>query len=319
MLTQRDLGNRVVVRRVVGVRDGRPLFTDLLGELVALTDEQLTVRDAAGQSVTVSRREVAAAKRVPPRRVTRREIVALERVAAAGWPAPDTAWLGDWLLRAAYGWTNRGNSVLPLGDPGVPLPEALDRVREWYAARDLAPRFAVPLPAFADLDRELADRGWALTHTVLVQTAPLTALLDAALTGAAPNDPPVSLAGRPDADWLAVTVNRKGAIPPGAADVLSGARDPSFASLRDESGVLLATGRGVVDDGWLGLSLMEVAPHSRRQGLARRVVGALAGWARQRGARRAYLQVEADNQAAIQLYAGLGFTTHHTYVNRAAP
>jgi RimJ/RimL family protein N-acetyltransferase len=56
-----------------------------------------------------------------------------------------------------------------------------------------------------------------------------------------------------------------------------------------------------------------VAPTARRQGLARGVVAALAGWAGQLGAHRAYLQVEERNTAATALYAGLGFTTHHSY------
>jgi len=75
----------------------------------------------------------------------------------------------------------------------------------------------------------------------------------------------------------------------------------------------------VVDDDWLGLSLIEVAPQAQRRGLARHVMAGLAGWAAGHGARRAYLQVEADNDAALALYATLGFTTHHRYVNLATP
>ncbi|MFL6072899.1 MAG: hypothetical protein ACJ73S_05820 [Mycobacteriales bacterium] len=61
-----DLGHRVVVRRVAGSRDGRPVFRDLLGELVAYGDGELTVRTSGGP-VTVPLGEVAAGKRVPPR------------------------------------------------------------------------------------------------------------------------------------------------------------------------------------------------------------------------------------------------------------
>jgi N-acetylglutamate synthase len=61
-----DLGHRVVVRHVIGMRDGRPLMTDVLGELSDLGDETLTVASRTGP-VIVELRNVVAAKRIPPR------------------------------------------------------------------------------------------------------------------------------------------------------------------------------------------------------------------------------------------------------------
>ena len=65
-LNAHDVGSRVVVRRTVGERDGRPLFSDLLGELITWGDD-VVVRTADGVDVTVPRAEVAAGKRVPPK------------------------------------------------------------------------------------------------------------------------------------------------------------------------------------------------------------------------------------------------------------
>ncbi|MPZ29095.1 MAG: hypothetical protein GEV12_22545 [Micromonosporaceae bacterium] len=65
MLGPQDVGHRVVVRRVVGVRDNRPLLTDALGTLTSITPTDLTIRTEAGQ-LTIARRSVVAAKRVPP-------------------------------------------------------------------------------------------------------------------------------------------------------------------------------------------------------------------------------------------------------------
>ena len=64
MLRQQDVGHRVVVRRIVGVSGDRTLFTDALGELVDLTETDLTLATDKG-TVRVPLREVHRAKRVP--------------------------------------------------------------------------------------------------------------------------------------------------------------------------------------------------------------------------------------------------------------
>jgi N-acetylglutamate synthase len=60
-----DLGHRVVIRRFVGTRDDRPIFTDILGELTAWGEDTVTVATRRGE-VTIPRREIARAKRIPP-------------------------------------------------------------------------------------------------------------------------------------------------------------------------------------------------------------------------------------------------------------
>src|SRR5438270_176346 len=57
--------------------------------------------------------------------------------------------LGEWLLRAAGGFTGRANSALAAGDPGMPLPQAVDQVCRWYAARGLPPALTAALAAAA--------------------------------------------------------------------------------------------------------------------------------------------------------------------------
>lgn len=98
--------------------------------------------------------------------------------------------------------------------------------------------------------------------------------------------------------------------------MLTGVRQVRFAGRYDQDGAAAAIGRGVVADeapSWLGLWLIEVRADRRRQGLALELIGALARWAAEVGADRAYLQVDERNAAAIALYDRLGFTTHHTY------
>lgn len=65
MLGPQDVGHRVVVRRVVGVRGQRPLLTDALGVLTSVTETELTLSTDRGP-LTIPRAAVVAAKRVPP-------------------------------------------------------------------------------------------------------------------------------------------------------------------------------------------------------------------------------------------------------------
>lgn len=313
------LGQRVVVRRVAGAESGRPRYSDLIGHLESVTADRLVVRRADGSHTSVPTAEVHRIRPVPPRplRVGREEVLALAEVTARGWRAPDTERFGGWLLRAAEGFTGRANSVLPVGDPPVPLPDALDRVADWYARRGLPARFQVPLPARADLDAALAAAGHAATDTTYVLTAGIPAALDRlGVTGHGATGNPgaaISLAAAPDPDWLAGYHYRgTTALPPVALAIMTGHPRVVFASARRD-GVTVGVARAVVDDDWAGLTALEVPEPHRRQGLARRLVGATLGWARDLGAARVYLQVLAGNTPALALYDRLGFARHHTY------
>ncbi|WBB74608.1 GNAT family N-acetyltransferase [Micromonospora sp. WMMD1128] len=320
MLRQQDVGYRIVVRRIVGIREGRPLFADALGELVELSETHITLATDGGP-LRVPVDEVHRARRVPPaRRPTAAAMIALETAADEAWPAPVRGRLGDWRLRAAAGWTGRANSALPIGDPDRPLPAALDAVQRWYADHGQPALVNTPLPLAAPVGTELDARGWTSRPPVLVQTVPLATLTAPAPQPDAADLPPVALKAAPTDDWLGVAADRKGGLPDAARHVLTAVDRIRFAELRVD-GRLLAVGRGTVtgEGRWLGVCLLEVLPEARRQGYAGAVVRALAGWAAAEGATRAFLQVEQRNVAAVGLYRRLGFTTHHTYLTRVAP
>jgi GNAT superfamily N-acetyltransferase len=313
------VGHRVVVRRIVGVTQERTLYTDALGELVDLTETDLTLATEKG-TLRVPLREVHRAKRVPPaRRPPAADVVALELAANDAWPAPVQSRLGSWILRAADNWTGRANSALAVGDPDRTLEAALDAVTGWYRAHGQQPLINAPMPLAAPVNAALDERGWTTRPLTLVQTAPLTALLGA--SPARGDLPPVDLADAPDDDWFAMVAEHKGTLPDTARRILTGPAEVVFAQVRDADGDLLAVARGAVTGPgrWLGVSLLQTAPQHRRRGLGRQVLHGLAQWAAQRGSSRAYLQVEERNTAAVTLYGRAGFATHHTYLTREAP
>jgi N-acetylglutamate synthase len=307
------LGRRVSVRRVVGTRDGRPLLSDVVGVLESAGDDDVVVRLRSGATVAFARESVVAAKIVPVRglRLTGRQ---LEEISAAGWRGLETQWQGDWLMRAAGGFTGRANSALLLGDPGMALPGAVDEVKGWYAARGLPPKFQVPLPDSASADQWLAEHGWTWFDEVRVLVADIDHLLEATLADVGPARV-ITVDPHPDDAWLAAYHYRGGALPAHARSVIDNGDQLGFASVRTVSGTgeVLAIARGSVDRRWLGVTAVEVVPSQRGQGLAGIVLGALATWADGLGAHSCYLQVSVDNAAALALYQRAGFVDHHRY------
>lgn len=150
---------------------------------------------------------------------------------------------------------------------------------------------------------------------------------------------PVRLAREIDARWLAA-YHRTGGLAEAAVRVVTGGASVWFASVAApdagaragvgagvgadagaDAGAVpdpgaVAIGRAVVDGRWALFGVVEVPPALRRRGLATAIMGALARQAYAEGATAAYLQVEADNAAALALYDRLGFTDHHTYCYR---
>jgi ribosomal protein S18 acetylase RimI-like enzyme len=245
----------------------------------------------------------------------------LEQRAALSWRAPEEERVGDWLLRAAGGFTGRANSALAVGDPGRTLGQAADAVCHWYQARGLPAMIAIPYPAAgprADpVDRFLAEQGWSVrSGTATVMTAPAGQIARAA--GPVPAVP-VGIDPEPDEAWLALYHYRgQQGLPPIARQVLTSAPWQAFASIR-AGGQTIAIGRVAAAGGWAGLTAIEVAPAHRRRGLGTVVTAALAARAAAHGAGHLYLQVEDDNETARALYQRTGFAAHHGYHYRVAP
>lgn len=234
----------------------------------------------------------------------------LARATARAWRPVESEALGEWTLRASDGFTRRANSALPLGDPGLPVADALTRVRAWYAARKLPAYIQTATGAegtqellCAALDRH----GWRREVSAEVRIGALAPIgdLDADVSA-------VRLSRDVDASWLR-RYRRSGEPGPAVRSVLTSGPSVWFASVAGTGEVPAAIGRCVVDGRWAGFMAVEVDPDRRRRGLATSVMTALARQALDEGASAAWLQVEADNDGALALYDGMGFAPHHHY------
>lgn len=295
------------------------MFTDTVGVLTSWTDGVLLITRKSGESVRVEESSLVAGKVVPSAPARRRGPAAsfgeLTRTTARAWRPVESEWLGEWELRAAAGFTRRANSVLPLGDPGLPLDEALAAVRRWYGERGLPAYVQTATGAEGTqeaLCAELERRGWVREVTAEVWTGALAPVADLA-EGAG-----VVLSRAADEAWLA-RYQRKG-VSEVALRVLGSGPSVWFATVPGaEAGAPAAIGRCVVDGRWASFAAVEVDPAYRRRGLATTVLAALARRALEEGASAAWLQVETDNAGARALYAGMGFAAHHAYHHYREP
>lgn len=318
-ITAADVGKRVSVRRLNDTSVAGEKFTDTVGVLTSWDKGVLLITQKNGESVRIPESSLVAGKVIPAAPARRRGPAAsyeeLARVCTRAWRPVESERLGEWELRAAAGFTRRANSVLPLGDPGVPLDEALTAVRRWYGERGLPAYVQTATGAEGTqelLCAELERRGWVREVSAELWIGGLAPVADLVDPGG------VELSRRADEAWLA-RYQRKGVSEVALAVLHSG---PSvwFATVPGAAGgPPAAIGRCVVDGRWAGFAAVEVDPSRRREGLATTVMAALARRALDEGASAAWLQVETENAAARALYAGMGFAAHHAYHHYREP
>lgn len=309
-----DVGKRVSVRCLSGVGTAGEKFTDTVGVLTSWTSGVLLITRRTGECVRITESSLIAGKVVPAAPARRRGPAAsfdeLARVMARSWEPAEREPLGEWLLRASAGFTRRANSVLPLGDPGRPLDEALTYVRDWYAERELPAYLQIATGAAGTqelLGAELERRGWVCEVSAQVWVGALAPVGDLDV-----DTDRVRLARSYDEGWLR-RCQRVGTSGPQVAKVLGSGPSTWFASVAGPDEVPAAIGRCVVDGRWAAFTAVEVDPERQRQGLATSVMAALARQALDEGASAAWLQVEDDNTAARTLYERMGFAVHHSY------
>ena len=223
--------------------------------------------------------------------------------------------LHAWLLRHAEGVTRRANSVWPnkrVGGDG--LETQIARVEAFYHERGLPARFQIcPAMQPPELDEVLAARGYRATARTAVQTA----LLDAVVAyGERVSEFDVEISLHPSAAWWRCYAEADdiapGSVPVRQAICAGIVPVTAYASIiRDGKSVAVAS--SVLEAEWVGFFNVATLLSFRRMGAARMLMSSLAKWGAAQGASRAYLQVMAENGAALHLYSPFGFTTGYFY------
>lgn len=233
------------------------------------------------------------------------DVAALERACIQAWPARHAHEINGWRLFATDGKSWRVNAIWPLAWQGADIEATLRAAEAWAVAHNIAPAFKLADGAIhpVSLADTLAAHGYAPQMATLVMTRALDVV-------PAPSRE-IAIVDRPsEAFWSPM---RAAAPSPEdfaeRQDIVQRTKDGSAFAIANDA----AIGLGRLTGDLFGLYLMRTAPNARRQGHARAIVRALCAWAKQRGARTAYLQVEAANEAAVALYANEGFARAYAY------
>jgi ribosomal protein S18 acetylase RimI-like enzyme len=233
----------------------------------------------------------------------------VEEACLNGWPGLSEILFDGWLLRFSRGHTRRANSISLLSPSTSDVARKVAHCEALYARHGLPTIFRLSTVNAEAIDAVLDQRGYGPREDE-------TRVFHRDLTRAAPLSVPgtVSLTEKPVRAWLDAVARiqglSEGARAANDAIFAAIANPAGFAASLSGDGQIAAVAFGAVHDGILCINAVGTDAAFRRQGHARRAVGAVMDWAhRQAGATEACLPVMAHNMAAIALYDSLGFRT----------
>ncbi len=247
----------------------------------------------------------------------------LSRIEDAGLNAsapPQQRWLDGWLVRFSPGKAKRARCVNAVAAGVQPLAAKLAQAAAVFAEAQLP--MVVRITPFSqpdDLDAQLEARHWSRIDDTRVMVCTSLDALDM-------QPAPAGLAWQSlghSAFAQAIGQLRGSPLAQSQAHAqrleLSPIPFHALALRRESDGALLACGQYAREGDVVGLYDVFTAEPSRGQGLAARLCSRLLVQARDEGACHAYLQVDAGNLAARNVYQRLGFADAYAYHYRLAP
>ncbi|MDP3257998.1 MAG: GNAT family N-acetyltransferase [Bosea sp. (in: a-proteobacteria)] len=239
-------------------------------------------------------------------------VLACERRIVNAWPSPATLLIDDWVVRFAGGYSGRANAASALR-PGAELDEdTLSLIEELFRSDGLPPCIRLT-PLVAETTRAMvAARGYVVRDASFGLIRPL----DDVTTEI---EPDLQIEARPSAEWIAGVAARQTGIKADAGKltaIVEGVRLPAAFATWLIGGEPVAFGMSVAERGMAEIGSVVVDTAHRGQGLGRRLIAGLMGWARAKDCRQAYLQVDQTNAVANGLYGSLGFRQLYAYETR---
>lgn len=247
------------------------------------------------------------------------DLAAVRRFEAAGfraWPATSVQYDGAWAVRLTGGHpAKRLNSVNPL-DPfdDANLTERIARAARRFAAYGRPLTFRMSPLAAPAIAAHLDGMGWSRFSGSLV----MRAKLGDAMVREAMHQIPLKDLGRFIGAAIAIN-SLDPALRPGLSEIITSIQPEAGLFVLEEGDNAVSTAICVHDGDLAGLFEVATEESRRGQGYGRRTLLSALKWAHGRGARAAWLQVEADNERAVGLYRSMGFEEVYRYHYRQPP
>ena len=237
----------------------------------------------------------------------------VRRFEAAGfraWPATSVRYDGTWVLRLTAGHPAKRLNSVNLLDPDdlQNMEERIEKAERRFEAYGRPMTFRISPLAGEALSRHLDSCGWSRFSESVVMSLDLQKLDFADVM----DQIPMKDLGRFIAGAVEVRANDP-AIKPGLSEIITAIRAEPGLFVYERDGNAVATAICVHDGDLAGL--FEIATHEneRRKGYGHSIVQSALKWARLRGAKTAWLQVELDNLPALNGYRKLGFREAYRY------
>ncbi len=240
----------------------------------------------------------------------------LEAVSFRSFPSTSTHYDGTWAIRLTAGHpAKRLNSVNPL-DPSdhAYIDARLELAKRKFESfgRELVFRQSPLAPP--ELEDILDDRGWVRFDESIVMMLDLDKV-----------DLPNHIDHVPMKDigywvdsFLHLSAETKSSKP-GLFEVIQSIKPNCGLFVKNLDDQHVAAVRCVHDNDLVGVFDFVTGKAFQRQGNAKTLMGSALKWAKQSGARYAWLQVVAENTAAFELYKSFGFEELYRYSYRMAP
>lgn len=234
----------------------------------------------------------------------------IEELSMNAFPSLETVHYDGWVIRMSDGKSKRVNSVYSLYPSSLPIEEKVRYCESLYSGLNMRRVFKLTSdPMCEGLDDLLRNKGYGEAGRTRIETMDLA---DYAFQ----SDETFEYFEDFPRRWyldLCRAEQRSEIDKKVVAEAWKKVVSPQCYISLVRDGRRVAYGRGVMEQGFLGIYGIFVDPEYRRRGLGEIVTRELMAHAGRQGCTKAYLQVEKHNDRAYRLYEKIGFREIYQY------